>query len=690
MSAAAYLPPVAAPPHDPRRLPLDARVGWRAERLDGLAQHGSADGDGANLGLARLAGFDAALTGADGSFGGLVLPRHMAYRGDLGLFLLDGSSHRLRRFDGCACRFIDVSHTGGEGSDPRQFARPGGIAVSGDALLVADTGNARVVVFGVLGYVLRGFWQPPVGQLDAPWQPVDIAVWKGQIAVADPANGAIHRFDRLGRWRGCVVGVGAVHAVAFDQTGGLYAATPERILSVAEGAATELAAGAAALRARFAGSPIKRTPSGDLDLLGLCQGRGNAGLFDLSGNPVAAAAVVPVAREVQGTYRSAALDSRLYRCTWDRVTLDLEVPANTRLHLATYTADTELSVQQLDALPGAHWQQAAAVTATPSGHWDALVRSPPGRYLWLRLSFSGDGVESPWVRRIVLDFPRISLRRYLPAVFGAEPVSADFTDRLLAVFDRGFRSVEQQVDHQARLFDPRSAPVARGAKDFLGWLAGWIGVALDPELPEARRRRVLRNAGRLFQARGTVGGLRAMLGLYLGIDERGPQPVPPCCTPCTVPTAPAWRPPSLLLEHFRLRRWLFVGSGRLGDQARVWGEDIVGRTRLGNEGDGAPSGARLGTTELNTSQDPLRDPFHVYAHRFSVFLPGWLKRAPVQRRAIEALIEAEKPAHTEAKLVYVEPRFRVGVQSMLGYDAVVGAYPQGVVVGEASLGRGRC
>jgi len=36
----------------------------------------------------------------------------------------------------------------------------------------------------------------------------------------------------------------------------------------------------------------------------------------------------------------------------------------------------------------------------------------------------------------------------------------------------------------------------------------------------------------------------------------------------------------------------------------------------------------------------------------------------------------------------VEPRFRIGVQSMIGYDSVVGTYPpERVTVGESTLGR---
>jgi hypothetical protein len=141
-----------------------------------------------------------------------------------------------------------------------------------------------------------------------------------------------------------------------------------------------------------------------------------------------------------------------------------------------------------------------------------------------------------------------------------------------------------------------------------------------------------------------------------------------------------------VLEHFRLRRWLMLGSGRLGDAAVLWGQSIVNRSQLG--GPIANGSARIGSSQLITTQDPLRDPFHVYAHRFSVFVPGWIGRSAERKKSLTRLISAEKPANTAHQLVFVEPRFRIGIQSMIGFDAVVGRYPQGFELGAMALGKG--
>jgi hypothetical protein len=137
-----------------------------------------------------------------------------------------------------------------------------------------------------------------------------------------------------------------------------------------------------------------------------------------------------------------------------------------------------------------------------------------------------------------------------------------------------------------------------------------------------------------------------------------------------------------VLEHFRLRRWLRTGAGRIGDDAVLWGKKIVNRSRLDD-------GAQVDGTQLKTSQDPLRDPFWVYAHKYTVFLPASAGRVDQQRKVLAGLLAFGAPAHTAGSVEYVEPRFRIGVQSSLGLDSVVARVPSsGLVVDESRLGQG--
>jgi phage tail-like protein len=665
---AALLPPVPEPPHDPRTIRLDPRGGWRAAALDGV----SAAGPGLRLCPAE-GGW--AANGADGSFGGLTLPKTMARAPDGAVLALDPATGLIARFDGCACAFRAIPATGGKGPGARQFDRPVALAAVGEALLVADPGRGRVVEFGLYGYPLRGALTPPPDA--APWQPTALAARRGLIAVGDAASGSVHLIGPGRVWRAIHAGFGAITALAWARQGRLLIAAEQTaeiaVLDPKTGARLAGVAGREALRRALPRPPFATAFGGAVDLGPLCDTPRTA-WHGPTGLALAAPPAAPGLAAL-GTYLSRPLDSRIAACVWDRVSLHLALPEGARVRVATTTAETPRTDDEIASLPESAWSEAPTVRATEQGRWDALIRSDPGRHLWLRLRLLAGPEQGPTICAAEIDFPRITLRRYLPTVFGAEPVSADFTDRFLAIFDRTQRSLEARIDRLARNFDPASAP-----EPWLDWLATWVGVTLDRGLPLSRRRAILAEAGRLFGKRGTKAGLRALLETVLGLPTSVERDAP-CCAPCA-PEAPAWRPPGLILEHFTLRRWMELGHGRLGDDAKLWGERIVGRSRLASE-----SGAQLGVTRLDTLKDPHRDPFHVYAHRLSVFLPARLGREPGRRRRVERLIRDESPAHAQATVQWVEPRFRVGIQAMIGFDSAIGCYPQGITLNEAKLGR---
>lgn len=694
-SHAAYLPARREPPHDPRSLPLNPRAGWRIALSENIEQ----DACG-YLQLAQRPGALRRLSEPSGSFAGRQLPHHLAESRDCGLILLDGEAALLKIFDPCECRFDTVPCTGGHGHQPRQFDDPRAIAICGDSLLVADRGNRRLAVYSLFGFLLRGFWQPPTGELDQPWQPVDVAISSDRRAlVADPANGCVHVFNFAGCWLHAIHGVGAVSTMALDRENRLYVVidelSPVTVWDTVSGESLGEVEESAELAKSFCPPRYAIDRKGRIDLGGLCQlynsgpsQNAPAAWFDATGG-MTADVTEASSFVASGTAYSSALDSRLYRCQWDRIALKISLPQGTRARVATFSAETELTAGQVEALDLGEWMTRQSVYPEAGAtdefvDWDCLVRSNGGRYLWLRIELLSDGMATPRICEAQLDFPRISLARYLPAVFGAEPRAADFTDRFLAIFDRGLRQIEYQIDHLARLFDPMSAPAEAGKGDFLSWLASWIGVTQDRQLPLATRRRLVKQAGGLYRCRGTAGGLRKMLDLYLGFDARACA-TQPDCAPCGTYTPVPWQPPRLLLEHFSLRRWLYLGYSSLDQQAQLWGQKIVNRSQLSEQP--VPGNAQLGVTQLNTRQDPMRDPFHVYAHRFSLFLPAWVGRIDSFRNALTRLVEAEKPAHTEASLVYVEPRFRIGIQSMIGYDAVIGCYPRGVTLDQSHLGK---
>jgi phage tail-like protein len=691
MTRVARTPPPPRPPHDPRRWRLDPRVGWRLaprapDWLGGAAHVDVAAGSGA-LTLPPAPGGIWSLTSADGSLAGLVPPAHVAWCAPRDLWLLDRARHRLRRFDPCTCRFEPVPCAGA-----RALLGARAVTVTGRSLYVV--GPDRVAVFALPDLALRGHLAPPAAAVTAPWQPVAVAVTAEAVVVADAGSGALHRFHRGGTWLGATAPVGAVEHLASDAAGRLYAsfAGEDSVARLdAYGHIVERFDRREALADRFLPLPFEVLGGGQIDLTSLCQPpAARPAVFDLNGEPAGVAtAPLPDAFVREASFLTSALDSRIVDCVWHRVVLHGELPPRTRLRMWTLTAAEALPDEVVAETPAHAWRAVPGLDRPgEGGELDALVRSARGRYLWLAGELGGDGVAAPCVEAMLLEYPRISLRRYLPAVFGADEAAADFTDRLLGIFDRGLRDIEAHIDGQHAWFDPRSAPAsgADPARDFLGWLGGWLGIAVDRRWPEARRRRFLSEARHLYKLRGTRDGLRRQLLAYLGLPASASlcpegstgRPCPPCAPP-------RWQPPEMVLEEFQLRRWLTLGAGRLGDASRLWGERITGRTRLGGGNDRE---GRLGATRLDSTPDPRRDPFLVHANRLTVFVPASVARAPARRGAIEELIARETPAHVAWTVDYVEPRMRIGVQSMLGYDTVVGCYPEGIALGAAPLGRG--
>jgi hypothetical protein len=190
------------------------------------------------------------------------------------------------------------------------------------------------------------------------------------------------------------------------------------------------------------------------------------------------------------------------------------------------------------------------------------------------------------------------------------------------------------------------------------WLAGWLALQLEAAWTTEQKRRLLAAVPAIYPRRGSLEGFRGFVRIYLenmaglGPDERAQFPQ--------------------IVEGFRERQHLLLsarGAAELGHGAPLWSRSIEGRFQ-------ADVFAREGDIRLVSTGDPDRDLFHHYAHRFRVFVPAAWIRTATQERTIRRAIDAEKPAHTGYDLCLVEPRFRVGVQSTVGLDTIIGPYPR--------------
>jgi hypothetical protein len=104
------------------------------------------------------------------------------------------------------------------------------------------------------------------------------------------------------------------------------------------------------------------------------------------------------------------------------------------------------------------------------------------------------------------------------------------------------------------------------------------------------------------------------------------------------------------------------------EQSMLVGQTVVGESGLLNKADfGMPM-------------------FSESAHLFTISVPAGALPSQGQREMLQRVIEAEKPAHTDYHLCFVEPRMRVGFQARLGIDSIVASAPPPMDLSGAALG----
>ena len=366
-----------------------------------------------------------------------------------------------------------------------------------------------------------------------------------------------------------------------------------------------------------------------------------------------------------GSFVCGPVSSPAAESVWCELRSRLVVPEGCRLRLWTLGREIEEHPDP-DSLPG----DLAAPTTLDwrPVHGDpaaALVGSEPSRYLWLGGVLTGDGTASPTLDQVRVDIGTSSWLSHLPAIYAEPGPSADFLDRALRWLQSELRDAEELLAALPERLDAGAADDAGvgSARTALDELADWLGVTLDEQWPQSRRRAVTAEAYRLHAIRGTAEGLSRLLSLFLD-------------APIEV-LDPAYAGSFWVLED---------DSG--AEPAALGLSTMLSAT--------APEGAVLGSTAIpghSTLSDgteygaPL---FADTAHRFCVQAHAVVLPKQAERDAVRRLIEKEKPAHLTYHLCLIDATARVGFQSRVGIDAIVAGPPAEMVLsGSAESGAAR-
>ena len=257
-------------------------------------------------------------------------------------------------------------------------------------------------------------------------------------------------------------------------------------------------------------------------------------------------------------------------------------------------------------------------------------------------------------------------------VYRPRATQADFLSRFLANFEGVLTPLEDRIANAHLVTDPAVVPDAN-----LEWLAGWIGVAFEPALPDTRRRDWLRAAPALARWHGTKRGLAMALDLATGGGVRGGEIV--------------------LLEHFRLRRLLATLLGvDLAEEhdpllpgLHQSGNSIVGDTLILSDTETVELLALFREEVASAAENAAVLEFlGRLAHRVTVLVHQTV--TPQDLGLIRRIAELESPAHVDVRVATATWPLLVGIASLVGVDTYLGPPqpPRPVRVQVSTVGAG--
>jgi len=275
------------------------------------------------------------------------------------------------------------------------------------------------------------------------------------------------------------------------------------------------------------------------------------------------------------------------------------------------------------------------ITSKPAGSpHDMLFLHNKGRFLYLKLRLTTfDEKNRPLVRSARVFYPRKSYLRYLPPVYREDAASAAFLERFLPLFETVFEGIEEEITGLFRYFDPQW-----GRREFLPWLASWINLTIDENLPEDRIRQLVLSAPEIFSRKGTPFALTRFLEIYTGKRV-------------------------ILVEHSRMIRPLVLGAGLpIGLRTILM--------RSGKDGFHLGDTSVLGHAVLRAGAPAPEEAFLSFVRRFSIFVD--LDREDFVRRkeTLQRIIDEQKPAHTICSIGVISAHNRVGM-AQLGINCTV-------------------
>ena len=280
----------------------------------------------------------------------------------------------------------------------------------------------------------------------------------------------------------------------------------------------------------------------------------------------------------------------------------------------------------------------------------------PARFVWLRLAVRADSAQaSPRIAQVRCATAAENLLNYLPQTCAIADGVNGFLARWLQLLRGEYGRVEELIDDMPLQNDPGFTPAGN-----LPWLAAWLALELPRVAGNDERRKYIARALRLHSRRGTPASISDFVELHTGI-----------------------RP--AIVEAFIGRRIFALDAGcRLDFESRLPSLDPHGMVAPEVE-DACAHGSAGGPGPIDRivvgESGPLlsrqigQPQYDDEAWRFCVVVDAYRASRPGVLQELQRIVDREKPAHTDWRIALVQPQMRVGLQSRVGIDTIVGGTP---------------
>ena len=334
---------------------------------------------------------------------------------------------------------------------------------------------------------------------------------------------------------------------------------------------------------------------------------------------------------------------------WERAWIDAEVPREGR-------ADVEVALKESADPPlAAEWMRLPSADALLAGATGASAR-----FVSLRLRLATTAAHAaPVVQQLRCATAAEDYLDYLPMTYRRHDRDR-FLSCWLKLLRGEFGGVEEAIDMLPRLAAPGFVPPGSTR-----WLAQWFGLELPQIAGDGEARALIADAVQLFARRGAPASIAQFVELHTGI-----------------------RP--AIVEAFEERRvWVLGVSSQLDFDTRLAPLEPTGAVVPDAALEACPG--PIGSMVVGASGPlaPYQIGLPLYAgeaYRFCVVVDAYRVRDPRLLDELRRIVDREKPAHTDYRVLVVEPEMRVGFQACIGIDTIVGGAPPAPMLDASRLG----